>query len=882
MDLENLTGQQFGNYLLQERLGAGGMATVYRGRQVNLRRDVAVKVLSRLLASDPGYVERFDREAHTAALLEHPHIVTVYDFGTAGEISYVVMRLLSGGTLADRLSARAASPQPLPSLGEIAELLRQLGSALDYAHANGIIHRDMKPGNIMFDEQGQAYIVDFGIAKLLNDSAKLTKAGMAMGTPSYMSPEQCRGKPASPASDQYAVSVLVFLLVTGHLPFEGSSAISVMNRQISEPPPNPKNYNASLPDTLVRVLMQGLAKLPDQRFASVSAFADAFRTAVAGREGESTGYFTFRFEGQLESSKTPTPLPTSKQTPATPSSGAPARIEPAVTPKDAEGETLVLSSRAVRQTPPPAPVLPPSSPPPARSTPVPPAPLSHAQSTAPQIVIPAAAEAGETQRRLPLPAIVGGGLAVLLVIVILGLLIMKPGGGVQNTATPTGTSTITPTTPLLVLLPSNTPNLGQSGVSTAEVGASTTVPATTESAVEAATTLPEAAASATESTVSTVEAETPTSPPAVETTSATTVPTQSSNLVQTLSFTATATLTDTSTATATDTDTPVPTDTPTPTATDTFTPTPSDTPTSTFTATPKPTDTPPPTATDTATVTPTPTFTPTLTSSPTFTATATPTPVVVITRRDSANVPQVKVMAGCFQMGGGDSSADPSERPAHRVCLTHDYWIDQHETTNAEFQIFVDKGGYKTQHFWSAAGWKWLQRNRITGPRSVPGFSMPDQPRTVISWYEAEAYANWRGARLPTEAEWEYAARGPAASVYPLGDAPARGDANIAGLTQSTFPSGRYPKDTSWISVFDMTGNVWEWTADWYMGNYYDLQVQDDPAGPTEPGPLAARVTKGGSWNRPPGAARGSTRIGVDPGSQLDGSGFRLVSEVTG
>jgi serine/threonine-protein kinase len=173
MGVQNLTGQTLGQYELRELLGAGGMGAVYRAYQPSLQRTVAIKVLKPELTSDPGYIERFTREARTSAALEHPNIIPIIDYGTQQDISYLVMRLLTGGSLSERVAQRAGTEHPLPSLGEIADLLRQVGSALDYAHNQGVIHRDIKPSNIMFDNHGNAYVVDFGIAKLLEATATL-------------------------------------------------------------------------------------------------------------------------------------------------------------------------------------------------------------------------------------------------------------------------------------------------------------------------------------------------------------------------------------------------------------------------------------------------------------------------------------------------------------------------------------------------------------------------------------------------------------------------------------------------------------------------------------------------------------------------------------
>jgi serine/threonine protein kinase len=162
MSVDNLSGQTFGQYELKELLGAGGMGAVYRAYQKTLKREVAVKIISTALSQEPGYRERFFREAETAAALEDPHIIPIHDFGTQGAISYLVMRLLTGGSLAEHLKQRST----LPSLGEVAKLLGQLASALDYAHAQGVIHRDIKPSNIMFDNQSTVFVVGFGAVNL--------------------------------------------------------------------------------------------------------------------------------------------------------------------------------------------------------------------------------------------------------------------------------------------------------------------------------------------------------------------------------------------------------------------------------------------------------------------------------------------------------------------------------------------------------------------------------------------------------------------------------------------------------------------------------------------------------------------------------------------
>src|SRR5690606_33784244 len=174
MHNQDLSKQMIGQYELRELLGEGGMGAVYRAYQVNLKREVAIKVLPAKLAVSPGYLERFSREAATAASLEHAHIIPVYDYGSYQNVTYIVMRLLTGGTLSQRVAQHQANGHKYLALGEIAIILHQLASALDYAHSRGVIHRDIKPGNVMFDNHGSAYLVDFGIARLMEVTTHLT------------------------------------------------------------------------------------------------------------------------------------------------------------------------------------------------------------------------------------------------------------------------------------------------------------------------------------------------------------------------------------------------------------------------------------------------------------------------------------------------------------------------------------------------------------------------------------------------------------------------------------------------------------------------------------------------------------------------------------
>src|SRR5215831_2656843 len=230
--MSNLIGLRLGQYVITARLGTGGMATVYRARQESMGRDVAIKVIRPDLTEEPDFVARFEREARTVAALSHPHILKVFDFGQHDELVYLVMELLSGGSLADLIREG-----PLP-INSITILLDQIASALDYAHRKGIVHRDLKPQNVLLDEANNAHLTDFGIAKILGETAGLTQSGVAMGTPAYMSPEQWQGQPLDARADVYALGIMLFEMLTGVLPFRAETPATLMFKHLQEPPPS--------------------------------------------------------------------------------------------------------------------------------------------------------------------------------------------------------------------------------------------------------------------------------------------------------------------------------------------------------------------------------------------------------------------------------------------------------------------------------------------------------------------------------------------------------------------------------------------------------------------------------------------------------------------
>ncbi|MBZ0299634.1 MAG: protein kinase [Anaerolineae bacterium] len=277
--MDTLSGQTLGQYQLRELLGVGGMGAVYRGFQPSLEREVAVKVIFTRWAAQNEYRERFIREARMAASLEHAHIVPVYDFGTENDVSYVIMRLLGGGSLAERiLPTRKNGPMPLL---DVAHITRDLASALHYAHQRGIIHRDIKASNVMFDDHGTVFLVDFGIAKLANStSQQLTDTGVKIGTPEFMAPEQWLNEALTPAVDQYALAILTYLMLTSHMPFKGEQAYQFMHSHLHESPTPLIHWRHDLPGSLMPVLNRAMDKDPKARFADVEAFAQAFQAAL--------------------------------------------------------------------------------------------------------------------------------------------------------------------------------------------------------------------------------------------------------------------------------------------------------------------------------------------------------------------------------------------------------------------------------------------------------------------------------------------------------------------------------------------------------------------------------------------------------------------------
>jgi serine/threonine protein kinase/Tfp pilus assembly protein PilF len=271
--MATLIGQDLGGYRIISQVGKGGMATVYKAFQPSLDRYVAVKVMPPFYAQeDDTFVKRFKREAQSIAKLRHPNILLVIDFGEHEGLIYIVMEFVDAGTLTDRLG------KPMP-FDDSAKILEQVASALEYAHMQGLVHRDVKPSNILLPKPDWPLLTDFGLAKIVGGS-QLTITGTIAGTPAYMSPEQGQGESVDSRSDIYSLGIVLYEMMTGCVPYQAETPMAVVVKHIIEPMPLPRTKNPDLPEAIERVILKALAKNPDDRYQRTTALAQAFKDAI--------------------------------------------------------------------------------------------------------------------------------------------------------------------------------------------------------------------------------------------------------------------------------------------------------------------------------------------------------------------------------------------------------------------------------------------------------------------------------------------------------------------------------------------------------------------------------------------------------------------------
>jgi serine/threonine protein kinase len=275
--MSNLIGQSFGRYHILEQLGEGGMAVVYKAFDTRLERNVAIKVILPSREQNEKFLKRFEREARALAQQSHPNIVKVLDYGDHDGVPYLVMEYIPGGTLKQKLGKPIAWQ-------EAARLLAPIARALEYAHQQKIIHRDVKPANILLTQSGEPMLSDFGIAKILEgeETVDLTGTGVGIGTPEYMAPEQGVGQAVDHRADIYALGVVFYEMVTGRKPYQADTPMAVMLKKVTEPLPRPRQFAPDLPDSVESILLIALARSPENRYREMNDFAAALEGLSAG------------------------------------------------------------------------------------------------------------------------------------------------------------------------------------------------------------------------------------------------------------------------------------------------------------------------------------------------------------------------------------------------------------------------------------------------------------------------------------------------------------------------------------------------------------------------------------------------------------------------
>lgn len=268
-----------GRYKIESLLGQGGMSAVYKGTDPNLRRTIAIKLIHPHLAADPEFVRRFEEEAAAVAQLRHPNIIQVYDFNHDSDIYFMVLEFVPGQTLQERLKSIHAAGRRLP-LDEVVHIMTTVCEAVHYAHERSMIHRDLKPANVMINASGQPILMDFGVAKIIGGQQH-TATGAIVGTPTYISPEQVRGDRPDHRADIYSLGVMLFEMISGRVPFDSDTALSIMLKHLNDPVPDIRAINADVPEALAAAAQKALAKQPDDRFQSAHEMAAALRHAAA-------------------------------------------------------------------------------------------------------------------------------------------------------------------------------------------------------------------------------------------------------------------------------------------------------------------------------------------------------------------------------------------------------------------------------------------------------------------------------------------------------------------------------------------------------------------------------------------------------------------------
>lgn len=827
--MSDLIGKTIRGYEFRQLIGRGGYGEVYLARETTLNRDVAIKVILPENASNPRFKERFQREARTVASLESQsnHIIPLYNFWQDDTGAYLVMRYINGSNLRALLKKKDKfTPQ------ETADYLEQLADALSIAHRNDVIHRDIKPENILLDENGKVYLSDFGIARDVNAGVGETTTRTAIaGTPGYSSPEQITGKSLTKQTDIYSLGIMLYEMLTGHRPFKSDDNQDDLEQHIISTLPSLKPQRFRNYAALDAVLRKATAKKPSERYQNVRELAQDFRDAVKG-SGIIQRELTWRYvlNGLL--------LLLAVMLVVVLFFEEIEIIVLALGLLGTVGVAIFLRGRSVAEL----------------------------QTDTLNYILEHLDDLWLLGVLLAAIVFLSAGISLRYNLPIPFLQEPTPTATLTPTATNTNTPSQTPT-PSKTPTPSLTPTLP---VPVARLREDVTIRAGSSSLYAEIATLPAESQveilgmsenglwllvllpDGTEGwlrfsrlyleiignldtldvvaapTMTPTDTATPTRTP-TNTKTPTRTPTRTPRPTATPTFTPTKT----PTSTRTPTDTPTDTDTPTPPPTDTatHTPTHTDTPTDTATHTPTDTATPTPTATDTATST----ATDTPTNTPTHTPEISPTPVpppgfgTYLFNRDwipltenFGGVDMVMVPKGCFQMGDANKA---NESPVTQQCFDEPFWLDKTETTLQQYLQCINAGF-------------------CTRPPAIGQIPTGQHPMTHITWAQAQSYCEWRGGRLPSEAEWEYAARGVESWVYPWGNE-WNGDYTVwANNAEEAQPVGGLIDGASWVGALDLTGNVWEWTSS--LTRHYPYSIVTHEGGSAGD----SRTVRGGGFNR--------------------------------
>lgn len=792
--MADLTGQRLGQYLILERIAKGSTSTVYKAYQEKLERYVAVKVLSPHFIDEEGFLERFKREARAVARLDHSNILPIYDFDHVGDIVYIVMKYVDSGSLKSKMGR-------VMDLRIVLEIFYQVGYALGYAHRQGVIHRDVKPGNILLGEGNWALLTDFGLAKIRVGDRKLTKSGIGMGTPDYMAPEQAQGLPVDGRADIYSLGCMLYEMVTGHVPFDAESGMAVIVKHITEPPPPPREFNANLPLAVEKVIMRSLAKDANLRYQTAEAMVTDLARAVGNADL----------------------VPMSNEILIDSGIDLPARVTP---PYGVDVRDRIKLSDRLR----------------AGWLKLRESVSALLQRLRPAIAAAVAAFVALSKR---IGRAIRSAFARLFASIKAGVDGLAARIEARSVALEQQTAQRT------VKAPAKT----SGRASNKKTVVSTRAKSTTRSAASSRSATRTARRTRTSSRKQTPQVRPISGALTDRFQAATTLARERFDRRQLLLllFGLLVLFVLVALVIFPPTNSPISDAEALRTLEAAQTIEPTAEPTSTLEASAEETEAPEMVVLIESTPTP----------DPAVDATAT----IVTTPLPEAPAGMVTVSGGTYKMGATQGEFNGDETPPHFVTVSP-FYIDTVEVTIAQFARFAASSGYKTSAERAGNASTWRDFNTTDRQR---------QPVRRTSWTDATRYCAWVGKRLPTEAEWELAARGRSERIYPWGD-------GFDGSRANTKESGaNQPLDIASLGnrsvygAYDMVGNVWEWVNDWYGGNYYANSSSSNPRGPSGG---SERVIRGGSFTTRAERATTTARGKANPDGWSDDIGFRCAKDI--